>query len=472
MQVSDGEVPNTACGHVTGFVDPRSDPTPPWIGERPNVAEYPADVAPLVAAIRFGRLYEAEAWICAGRPIQCARDQDRHWSHTTALYAALGSGSHAATLLLLCNGYDPGQESDCPFAEALRVRRRDLVDLLLAWGADAREAEPQPILGTHDKALIEDFWRRGTDFNRDGALADALAYSTTNKPLYGFVKRHRIQDPSLQRGLDQGLVAAVERQLYALTTERERASITKAVSLCIWAGADPWKATLLPDEEEWALEDEEEEEDSAVSGGGGEVADRSAAEAGASRSDDLYWSAAARAVRADRPHLIQALKLERGDARIQCLYEWVRSIEAFDLIAALRAPLDLGPVVATAAQDLERPIFSTPAAARRLLLHVLESGHRLAQLDDWACDRLKGWLRSAARWEAEPVVRLLQDPQRVELSLFLRLIASPKLLERAGDVGISAASVMRLAEAPEASQNVRAVARRWLRKHARSDSRR
>jgi hypothetical protein len=44
----------------------------------------------------------------------------------------------ALALLLLCNGYDPNLEPDSPLDLAFRIRRWDLLDLLLEWGADPR----------------------------------------------------------------------------------------------------------------------------------------------------------------------------------------------------------------------------------------------------------------------------------------------------------------------------------------------
>jgi hypothetical protein len=40
----------------------------------------------------------------------------------------------------MCNGYDTRLEEVCPFSAALAVRRHDIIDLVLAWGATPSQA--------------------------------------------------------------------------------------------------------------------------------------------------------------------------------------------------------------------------------------------------------------------------------------------------------------------------------------------
>ena len=58
-------------------------------------------------------------------------------------------------------------------------------------------------------------------------LAEALAYHTSNKPLFGLVKRHSEHDPKIQMELNIALA-------HHASEENE-----KGVMLCLWAGADP-----------------------------------------------------------------------------------------------------------------------------------------------------------------------------------------------------------------------------------------
>jgi hypothetical protein len=118
-------------------------------------------------------------------------------------------------------------EARSPLNGALESRRWDLLDLLLKWGADAAGADIWRILDTYQRVVFDRFWAAGVDLAGDGAMADALASSTRNRPLYGFAKAYRDRDPRIQRALDLALGAAIEKRS------------DKAISLCLWAGADP-----------------------------------------------------------------------------------------------------------------------------------------------------------------------------------------------------------------------------------------
>jgi hypothetical protein len=58
-------------------------------------------------------------------------------------------------------------------------------------------------------------------------LAEALAYHTSNKPLFGFAKRHREYDPAIQKQLNIALLHHTEE------------GNEKGVQLCLWAGPIP-----------------------------------------------------------------------------------------------------------------------------------------------------------------------------------------------------------------------------------------
>ena len=58
-------------------------------------------------------------------------------------------------------------------------------------------------------------------------MAEALGYHTSNRPLFGFAKRHREEDSKIQRELDIALVHHAGK------------GNEKGVQLCLWAGANP-----------------------------------------------------------------------------------------------------------------------------------------------------------------------------------------------------------------------------------------
>ncbi|HKJ86964.1 MAG TPA: hypothetical protein VKA48_00400, partial [Gammaproteobacteria bacterium] len=134
---------------MTAFVDPRSDPSPSNGKPPPRLAADPSDLKALHQLCRQARVYEVERWIAEGRPLQLAQGAASKRRAPSALEIALEKGQHALVLLLLCNGYDPNLEEYSPLDLALQSRSWDLLDLLLAWGADPRQADLADLFGTY-----------------------------------------------------------------------------------------------------------------------------------------------------------------------------------------------------------------------------------------------------------------------------------------------------------------------------------
>jgi len=130
-------------------------------------------------------------------------------------------------LLLVANGYDLALEPESPLDTVLRLRRRDLLDLLLEWGVDPRRVNLDILLGTYDSQLFEGFRSLGIDLTAGHAVAYELGYHTSNKPLFGYARRHRLDEPNIQTALDIALA------------HHAGEGNEKGVMLCLWAGADP-----------------------------------------------------------------------------------------------------------------------------------------------------------------------------------------------------------------------------------------
>lgn len=209
------------------FVDPRTDPDPGRTTRQLCATRVSDDLSGLRSLCRDGRLYDVERWIDSGKPLQLDQLPSRGRRPESALEIALDRGDQALVLLLLCNGYDPNREATSPLDRALRRRRRDLLDLLLDWGADPRHVTLDDLFATYDSELWERFRGLGIDLIARHALAEALAYHTSNKPLFGFAKRHREDIPGMQQELNIALVHHAEE------------GNEKGVQLALWAGADP-----------------------------------------------------------------------------------------------------------------------------------------------------------------------------------------------------------------------------------------
>jgi len=214
----------------------------------------PASLAELHRFCREGRLYDVERWITAGNPLQLAEEiRPKGRRTTSALRISLESGNHSLTLLLLRSGFDPNLESESPLNIGLRTRRWDLLDLLLEWQADPHRVDLETLFGTYNSDLYERFRTLGVDMTTGHALAETLAYHTSNKPLFGFAKRHREHNPGIQAELDAALVYHAGE------------GNVKGVAMCLWSGADP-HSSAFDLRYGWSYEPEtEEDEDTGVS---------------------------------------------------------------------------------------------------------------------------------------------------------------------------------------------------------------
>src|SRR5712691_6057481 len=140
---------------MNAFIDPRDALAPGAHKSPARTATEPGELAELHRLCREGRLYEVERWIRIGRPVQIAQGTlVKRTRVTSALEIAVQAGNHALVLLLLSNGYDPNQKLRCPLDVALRVRRFDLVSLLLEWGVDPHCVDLGDLFGTYNSDLF------------------------------------------------------------------------------------------------------------------------------------------------------------------------------------------------------------------------------------------------------------------------------------------------------------------------------
>ena len=139
----------------TRFNDPRINPVPqgkasfrPFAGAKDKLEE-------LLDHCRTGRLYEVEAWIKGGKPLQLdPAAVPKRPRIKSALEIALKAGNHSLCQILLCNGYSVELEADSPLNLALQTRRWDLADLLLAWGAAPHRVDLTTLFDTYNRSLF------------------------------------------------------------------------------------------------------------------------------------------------------------------------------------------------------------------------------------------------------------------------------------------------------------------------------
>lgn len=387
----------------TTFVDPRGDPDP----QAPRApARFTTNAAELEELHRFcldGRLYDVERWIQAGGPMQLAAGSliERSRRFRTALEIAIERQDHSLVLLLVANGYDVNAEPESPLDEVLRLRRPDFLDLLLDWGADPRQVDLDALCATYESQLYERFLRLGVDFSSGHALAHALGHHTSNKPLFGFAKRHRLQDPKIQGELDIAL------------GHHAWEGNEKGVMLCLWAGADPHVAVPVL---RWGLADEEDEEDryspvfAACSGGHVSILERLKPDPSLDDYEELYRYACnektvqllARSKPPTNPSRVMAIQLSRA--------AW--SFRQDRPVETLQALFEAGVRwEASAIQEI--------AGARR---HLLKT-------DDWTFVRLMKLLATDDYCSREVLFELARTPSMRERMVKVGLIP-PNLRQR------------------------------------------
>jgi hypothetical protein len=96
-------------------------------------------IRPLVDLCKAGRLFDVQAWIAAGEPVNPPPIPTSGRRGKTPLEIALDLGFHSLIQVLLVAGAVQEPEgSDSPMSRALRMRRFDIVQLLIANGYDPR----------------------------------------------------------------------------------------------------------------------------------------------------------------------------------------------------------------------------------------------------------------------------------------------------------------------------------------------
>ena len=157
---------------VSEWVDPRGDPQPPAMKPPARATNDPAEIVELLQHCGAGRVYAVERWIVSGKPLQVAYSEMERWRRTrTPLAVAIETGQYDLARLLLCNGYRTELEPQSALELVLERRAWDFLELLLAWGANPKEVDPDAVLETYQTDLMERFWQFGLDYTKEHRLA-------------------------------------------------------------------------------------------------------------------------------------------------------------------------------------------------------------------------------------------------------------------------------------------------------------
>lgn len=185
------------------------------------------DAKELIKMCRAGRLYEIEKWIAEGRSVDIS-DAKKRGRQRGLLEIAVEVGFHSLVELIAKNETSQSAKSSALYA-AVSSRRLDLVELLLANGADIKAVRLVDVLLTWEPKLIRLFLDHGAEPLEGRPFAEALGAKvrTALRPFLDYKQAHPELATQLQEQLDCALrYFCGEGDL-------------KWVSLLTWAGGDP-----------------------------------------------------------------------------------------------------------------------------------------------------------------------------------------------------------------------------------------
>ncbi|OGL17563.1 MAG: hypothetical protein A3F92_09165 [Candidatus Rokubacteria bacterium RIFCSPLOWO2_12_FULL_71_22] len=367
------------------------------------LAQSPEDVRPLHLLCREGRLYDVERWIADGKPLQLTPEAITKGTRPkTALQIALETGQHSLATLLLKNGYRLELERYAPLDLALRSRRWDLFDLLLGWGGDLKSVDVFTVLDTYSVELYERFRAAGYDLTVRHEMASILGHGTSNRPLLGFVKRHRSEDAKIQQELNIALGYHV------------REGNEKGVNLCLWAGADPHAPAPSPELVSISEDSDPEDGDERFIG----------------------WSAIEKA--ASHGHLSILKRLGPDPARddFDSLYQWARSESIVAFLAMMQPPRDLTRILSSHFWWLGDRFPGTGYRSTRTIEAVFGCGVRWEETDPGKLAGIRRSLLSVGDDHLKTIVARVGRPEICAPETYHELLRTPRMQERLRALGL------------------------------------
>jgi len=204
------------------------------------------EIKPLVEICKAGRLFDVQDWIKEGKPVN-PPPYVSGGRRKSPLEIAMDQGFHSLVQVLLEGGADINDSNYCPLHEAIHMRRLDMVELIVAHGADIHSVEMATVFESWQPEIMKWFIERGADVETENPLAYALCHRI--RTALGILKSYKYRFPSFQEQAN----IALRRHCWD--------GNLKWVSLMLWAGAEPyvrgssdWNDEPDPEEDMSALE--------------------------------------------------------------------------------------------------------------------------------------------------------------------------------------------------------------------------
>ncbi len=259
--------------------------------------------------------------------------------------------------------------------------------------------DPYVLLDTYKGDMYERFRTAGYDLTQRHEMGDILGHHTRAKPLFGFAKRHRAEDPKTQKELDMALGCHV------------RAGNERGIALCLWAGADPH--TPVPDLDLgfWIDKEPEDENDSI-----GSSAIAEAAERGAIR-------------------ILQKLGPDPARDNFDELFEQAAHGGVVEFLATIQPPRNLTSCLQHQFWRLDRR-FSQSYGGTSAIDALLSLGKRWEENDREKIYRIRACLMRADRYDLEKVIRILKKPEACAPETYAELIRPPRFRAKLSELGL------------------------------------
>ena len=183
------------------------------------------EIKPLIDLCKAGKLFEVQAWIASGKPVNPPPSVSGY-KRKSPLEIAIDLGFHSLVQTLLKGGADLNEPRYWPLDEALHKRRIDLVKLLVKYGADIHSVSMASVFETWQPDIMKWFIEQSADVETDNPLA--YAFCERIRTALGIFKSYKDRFPNFQ-----------EQANIALRHHCKEGNL-KWVSLMLWAGADPY----------------------------------------------------------------------------------------------------------------------------------------------------------------------------------------------------------------------------------------
>lgn len=193
------------------------------------------DAKALIGLCRAGKLYEIESWIASGKSIHMPPTMKQ-----TPLRVAIEIGFHSL-IELLARTEDSVAIKNAALAYAVELRRLELVQLLVSYGAEIQSVSLVDVLLTWEPKMIRFFLDSGADAITGAPFA--IGFKEKVRTSLRLFVEYRRAHPELAASLQE----QADRALRHFCDEGNM----KWVSLLLWAGANP--RTRGPDlDDRWA----------------------------------------------------------------------------------------------------------------------------------------------------------------------------------------------------------------------------